>query len=410
MTQKDFRMFFLTADEFPPFRVDITELFNEQLCGRGHQIDWVMQHSEESDVRQEISGQNGSVFLAKTDLGNSLVSRIRKHCFSIGNEFRSLLSIEADRYDFIQVKDKFIAACLAAHVARRTKSKFVFWLSYPFPEASLYEAKIGTARYPILYQIRGAFFAYVLYRIIAKRASHIFVQSEQMKKDLLAKGIDGNKMTPVPMGVAEKLLSYKQEHEPKKFHTTRPSIVYLGTLLSTRRMDFLVRVHAQILRKVPDAILYFVGPEELPGDRDVIEREARSLDISDSIVLTGGLSREEALSYVMAADVCVSPFFPTPILNSTSPTKLVEYMALSKPVVANDHPEQSLLIEESGGGICVPYEETEFAEAICYLLQTPAIAEQMGAMGRRYVRTNRTYTRIADVVEATYRDLLQDQL
>ena len=99
------------------------------------------------------------------------------------------------------------------------------------------------------------------------------------------------------------------------------------------------------------------------------------------------------------ADVCVSPFFPTPVLQSASPTKLVEYLALGKPVVANDHPEQRRVIEESGGGICVPYAETAFASAIVHLLQNPAQAREMGERGRLYVRTHRAYPVIADAVE-----------
>ncbi len=42
------------------------------------------------------------------------------------------------------------------------------------------------------------------------------------------------------------------------------------------------------------------------------------------------------------------------ILRAASPTKLVEYMAMGKAVVANDHPEQKRVIEESGAGYCVP--------------------------------------------------------
>ena len=46
-------------------------------------------------------------------------------------------------------------------------------------------------------------------------------------------------------------------------------------------------------------------------------------------------------------------------------------MALGKAVVANDHPEQRRVIEESGAGICVPYAEQPFAAAIVRLLEDP---------------------------------------
>jgi len=102
------------------------------------------------------------------------------------------------------------------------------------------------------------------------------------------------------------------------------------------------------------------------------------------------------------ATVCVSPFYPTPILNSTSPTKLIEYMAMGLPVVANDHPEQQLVLQESGAGICVPYVEEAFAQAIIRLIRDPDAAASMGRAGRAYVATHRDYQRIAAAVAAEY--------
>ena len=74
-------------------------------------------------------------------------------------------------------------------------------------------------------------------------------------------------------------------------------------------------------------------------------------------------------------------------------------MALGKAVVANDHPEQKPIIENSGGGICVPFSETEFAKAIILLLNNPALREKMGTRGKDWVMKNRIYTKIADQVE-----------
>ncbi len=79
-------------------------------------------------------------------------------------------------------------------------------------------------------------------------------------------------------------------------------------------------------------------------------------------------------------------------------------MAVGKAVVANDHPEQSLVISESKAGICVPYEEDAFAQAILHLLNHPEEVKKMGIRGREYVEKHRSYEQIADLVE---RKLLQ---
>jgi glycosyltransferase involved in cell wall biosynthesis len=84
-------------------------------------------------------------------------------------------------------------------------------------------------------------------------------------------------------------------------------------------------------------------------------------------------------------------------------------MALGRPVVANAHPEQSLVIHESGAGICVPWSAEGFATAIGSLLDDPQAAEAMGARGRTYVRAHRTYAVVAPAVIAEYRRILGDR-
>ena len=115
-------------------------------------------------------------------------------------------------------------------------------------------------------------------------------------------------------------------------------------------------------------------------DIEFLKLTARELCILDSVIFTGFVERSKAFQIVKSANVCISPFYPTPILNSTSPTKLIEYMALGKAVVGNDHPEQKMVINQSRAGICVPYRESDFAEAIIYLLAHPDINEKMRAI------------------------------
>jgi len=399
---------FMSSDTYPPFRVDVTVLFGEEMAERGHNIDWILQSSEKCERSCELEWNNWTVCVGSTDLGTSRIRRMRKHFLDWKNDYLIFHLVAKHRYDFIQVKDKFVAALMGIVAARRNKCAFVYWLSYPYPEASLYAAKIGTARYRFLFWLRGHAFKFILYKIIARYADHIFVQSEQMKRDFLLEGVPSSIITAVPMGYSpESTLNFI----PEDVGDIGPlSIVYIGTLLKTRRFDFMVRVLARVVEEIPDVVLYMVGPEELPGDADVLLDEARRLKVSDNLVLTGRLERHLALSYVAEAGVCVSPFFPTPVLNSTSPTKLIEYMALKKAVVANEHPEQLQVITESGGGICVKYDEKPFAEAIITLLHDPKKAEKMGKCGFEYVQQHRTYSRIAERVESSYRAMLNNKV
>jgi glycosyltransferase involved in cell wall biosynthesis len=302
------------------------------------------------------------------------------------------------RYDIIQVRDKFLSGIFAAIASRIFRKRFVFWLSFPIPEMYMLLADEAHGLYKILYRVRGAAFKFLLYRVLMPAADHAFVQTERMRDDISREGIAKEKMTAVPMGVdaeADWAAVAKNRVIPEQGRT----FVYLGTIARTRHLDFLVRVLAKVRESVPDVKLYVVGGGVAPGDEELLTTEASRLGVSDALVLVGQRPRAEALAYVRDADVCVSPIYPSPLFNCGSPTKLVEYMAMGKAVVANDHPEQLQVITESVAGYCVPWQEDAFAAAIVRLLEDPTEAKRMGERGARYVAQRRAYGLITDIVE-----------
>ena len=394
---------FMTADKFPPFRVDVRVLFGEEMTSRRHEIDWILP-SAKARSRSGIEPYgNGRAWVGAAASGTSRFAKTMRLLQSFVHDVRVLSLARRNKYDFIQVKDKFVGALFGLLAARLTRTRFIYWLAYPFPEAWLYDAEIGATQHRFVSQIRGLVATFLLYRVILPRADFVFVQSEQMKADIAAKGIGMNRMHAVPMGVSSEVLSAIDQRKAPEVRS--PSVIYLGSTLRVRRLEFVIEAFAKVLNSVPEATLYMVGGEH-ESDIEILRGRARELNIDDRLVFTGNLPREQALRWVHAADVCISPLFPTPILNAASPTKLVEYMALGKPVVANDHPEQTRVIEESGAGLCVPYDVDDFAAAIVEILNDPIKAAEMGKKARDYVEANRSYARIADQVERIYEDII----
>lgn len=406
MTSPDrkLRILFITSDKYPPYRPAAKAIFSEELVKRGHRVDWVIQAERScATFRQEKFG-NGTAYIGPTDDGGSKWHRLRKHLLDIVNDLRMFSLIRRKNYDIVQVKDKYLAALLALFVARFSGVKFFYWLAYPHAEASLYSARNSYARYRWVTYLKGMLYHFCLYKVILRFADHAFVQSEQMKRDIIAEGIPSHKLTPIPGSLnLDQMPSLALENDslPQGI-VEQKKIVYLGTLISVRRLDFLIRVISDVIKKYPNAKLYLVGKGEQPKDEQLLMSEIRRLSVHDAVVMTGQLPMADALSHVATADVCVSPYYPIPILNSTSPTKLIEYMAMGKAVVCNDHPEQSLVIAESGAGYCSPWSEDKFADAIIRILDNPLVAKEMGEKGRAYVKRFRTNSKMADIVEEKY--------
>ncbi len=400
------RILFVTSDSFPPFRPAAKAIFGEDLPRRGHEIDWVLQAASPAVTAGQQPFGNGTAYVASTDGGGSRWRRLRKFFLGFFNDFKVFRLIRGGRYSLVQAKDTYLAALLALTAARRERVPFVYWLAFPHGEASLYAARTGMARYRVFYLLRGILQQFLLYRVICPAAGHVFVQSEQMRRDFVMRGVPLEKTTAVPSSINLADLD-RGGAEPTDKSSGERWIVYIGTLAAERHLEFLIGMLAHVRKDVPAARLVLVGRGERPEDEAALLREAVRLGVADAVRITGWMPMRRGWEYVRSADVCVSPYAPIPILRSTSPTKLVEYMALGKPVVANDHPEQSAMLRESCAGLVTPWEERSFAEAVVYLLRHEQEAREMGRAGRAYVERHRTHERMGKLVESRYRALLE---
>ena len=176
-------------------------------------------------------------------------------------------------------------------------------------------------------------------------------------------------------------------------------------------LDVLVDMLAELRRGGVDARLLLVGDSDNPLGRAMIEQRAGELGVAPHVAITGFLPQPEALAQIARADVCISPIYRSPLLDVGSPTKMIEYMALGLPVVANDHPEQRAILRESRAGVCVPWAPRHFARGVRWLMSRDAAERAaMGVRGRAWVENNRTYARIADEVERTCLDVIARRL
>ncbi len=397
------KILFVTRDKFPPFRPAAAAIFKVELVQRGHDIDWVLQAADPGPSRTEtIDG--GTVYLGANGGGGGLVKRVFAKVRDLGNYFRVFGLIRKHRYDIVQAKDHYLPALITLMACKWYGVPFCYWLAYPHAEGSIYKSQKGMTRFRWYYLIRGHFWKFLLYKILLPSSRHIFVQSEQMARDLAEEGVPMEKMTPVPGSVELANIPY-QSTGPSVSQAESMgdnAVVYLGTLARVRQLDFLLEAFQVVTQTHPEATLFMLGKGDEPQDEDFLVAEAERLGIADRVVFTGYLPMEQGWEYIRRAAVCVSPYFPTMILNSTSPTKLIEYMAMARPTVGNDHPEQKLVLEQSGAGLAVPWEPAAFGDAISTILSDPERGQEMGRNGRAFVEEHRTNAVMTDVVEAQY--------
>lgn len=399
-------LLYLTPEPWPTFRADVLALFGKYLPRHGVTCDLVTDRNKDSTGESEPSWWAGQAILCDVPR-----NRAGQYMVKLWHNFRNLVFIDANRYQAIQVRDLSVTALIGLIVARAKGLKFFYWLSYPKAEGQIARAKArgikGGMRFwfPLM---QGSFGKWLLYRLVFPKADHIFVQSRQMQRDVAAYGIPLERMTPVPMGVDTEI-SHPEgicpSDDPRL--AGKRVVVYLGTLDRVRQIEILFEMCALVRKVIPDLLLVLVGDTEDAAHRKWLMLEAERIGVSDLLLWTGWLPSSQAWSYVRSAEVGLSPFPRSFLLDSASPTKAVEYMALGLPVVVNDNPDQAQVISESGAGLCVSLDARAFSEAVIDLLNNPDKCREMGQLGIDYIRRVRGYDTLSANLAGVYKQLFE---
>ncbi len=150
--------------------------------------------------------------------------------------------------------------------------------------------------------------------------------------------------------------------------------------------------HAQDLDKVALAVKSMNGTYNLKfvivGDGDTkesLEGLVKTESLTDSIVFTGTLPREEIPRLLSESLLGVAPLKRLANLEYAAPTKAYEYMACGIPFVGCGNGEIAHLAKESGAGVIAENTPEAIAATISTLLDDPEKMEEMGRRGREYV-------------------------
>jgi len=396
---------YLTADAYPAFRADVNVLFGKYLPHLGIQSDIVAR--KKTGVDETVAWGGGDTYLC--DITGSTEKRNLKILL---HGIKCLFKADKNKYQAIQVRDMPLLAIIGLLVSRIKKIKLFYWMSYPVPDGKILQARQrglseGLRKF-LLPWIKGHVGHFLLYRMVLPMADHVFVQSEQMKNDLIRHGINPEKMTPVPMGVDIEAL---QDLDIRPINDSRLAgkrvLVYLGTFDRPRRIEILFDMLIAIKQHTPNILLVLVGDDvDDPVQRQWLKMKANEAGINDQLIWTGWLPMSEGWRYVRSAEVGLSPIPRGYLLDCSSPTKLPEYLALNVPVVCNDNPDQQQIIRQTGAGLCVPYTAEDFASAVINILSLSEYQRhEMATKGKDYVSQYRSYRKIANNLADSYRNL-----
>jgi glycosyltransferase involved in cell wall biosynthesis len=131
-----------------------------------------------------------------------------------------------------------------------------------------------------------------------------------------------------------------------------------------------------------------------------------SMGLADVVEFTGRVSDDELLRILNTADVCVNPDEYNEMNDKSTMNKIVEYMALGKPIVQFDLAE-GRVSDDRASLYAKPNDAVDMADKIEMLLADPALRADMGAFGRQRVVDTLEWRHQEPILLAAYDHLFQ---
>ena len=160
----------------------------------------------------------------------------------------------------------------------------------------------------------------------------------------------------------------------------RTILCYVGAMNPQDGIDYLLRALGHLVHDLKRTDFYCV----LIGDgdsREELESQALELGLGEYVRFTGFIPDEDMMRYLSTADICLDPNPSSPLNDVSTWIKVMEYMALGKPIVSFDLKETRISAGEAALYV-TPNDEIAFARAIVQLMDDPAKRSQMGEYGR----------------------------
>ncbi|NQU56340.1 MAG: glycosyltransferase [Rhodospirillales bacterium] len=260
-------------------------------------------------------------------------------------------------------------------------------------------------------------------RVCLMHAHLVVTVSDVLKDELVERGVESNRIVSYPNGV-----------DPEEFNSERFSdseisklrndleisenavlLTFVGTFGHWHGVDFLTQVLISMAENDPqwfeqhDIYICFVGDG---AKRQAVESMIAGCSLKHRFKIIGMVPQEMTPLYMVASDILLSPHVPNPDGSPFfgSPTKLFEYMASGRPVIASDlfqigevlegaphvdqlPPSGSLPMQEQCGVLVTPMSSTELVRAIQFLVENPQWRRAAGRNARERALSKYTWER-----------------
>ncbi|MFZ2853184.1 MAG: glycosyltransferase family 4 protein [Rhodocyclaceae bacterium] len=182
---------------------------------------------------------------------------------------------------------------------------------------------------------------------------------------------------------------------------------YVGVMGRQEGIDYLLHAirHIVVDLKRTDIQFGLVG-----GGTSLQEMKelALALKVAPFVTFTGRVPDDRLLAMLNSADLCVNPDIANEMNDKSTMNKIMEYMALGKPIVQFDLAEGRVSAQDASL-YALRNDSTDLAEKIVALLDDEPLRQRMGEAGRRRVLNELAWHHEVPKLLAAYQTLWRRQ-
>ena len=229
-------------------------------------------------------------------------------------------------------------------------------------------------------------------------ADVVVVVSAPSRDELLERGIEKDKILVNPNGVDPEAYSPEIDGSDirRKYNLEDKRVIgFIGTFGKWHGAEVLAQAFGLLLQKHPqyreNTRLLMIGNGHTLSQ---VQQELEAYNVTQECILTGIVPQEEGPAHLAACDLLASPHVPNP--DGTpffgSPTKLFEYMAMGKGIIASDLDQIGEVLEHDHTAWMVkPGDADSLMIGLKSMLDNPEISKRLGEAARREAVTRYTW-------------------
>jgi glycosyltransferase involved in cell wall biosynthesis len=349
------------------------------LRAAGYQVTVICPVDKGQPFRETVDGVSVYRYPAPPD-ANGFFAYVWEYGYSMFFSF--LLSVRvffAEGFDVIHAHNPPDTFVFIAVLYKLFGKRFVYDHHDLSPE--MYQARFAGGGNVLVYR------ALVwLEKLSCYFADHVIVTNESYSKIARERGcVPESRISIVRNGIELNRLEGPIEPDRGLREMGKAIIGYVGVMGFQDGVDYLLRALHHLVHDLGRTDFHCI----LIGGGDAwesLKAQAHQFGLDDYVQFTGYVFGEQLRCHLSAADICVDSAPSSPYGDRSTVFKIMEYMALGKPIVAFDLPEHRFTAQ--GAAMYVrPNDERAFAVALEQLMDDPRRRLCLGAYGIQRIKT-----------------------